>query len=134
MSTTSATSTKGLSTNPTCGPSLAGLLEPGHNQKLQLLLHFQLRQSDELEPDEKQTGTGRTDETDTHRPNNEDESRLIGLASGLCFDFNKFDSNIFLLGTEEGKFEGNNTQDSLRQQLVFEPVLGNLIGTFSGGL
>jgi len=35
--------------------------------------------------------------------NNEDESSLIGLASGLCFDFNKFDPNIFILGTEEGK-------------------------------
>ena len=34
--------------------------------------------------------------------NNEDESSLIGLASGLCFDFNKFDPNIFILGTEEG--------------------------------
>jgi dynein intermediate chain 1 len=41
--------------------------------------------------------------------NNEDESSLIGLASGLCFDFNKFDPNIFILGTEEGfcyKFQG----------------------------
>ena len=36
--------------------------------------------------------------------NNEDESSLIGLASGLCFDFNKFDPNIFILGTEEGRF------------------------------
>ena len=35
--------------------------------------------------------------------NNEDESYLIGLASGLCFDFNKFDPNIFILGTEEGR-------------------------------
>jgi len=34
---------------------------------------------------------------------NEEESTLIGLACGLCFDFNKFEPHIFLVGTEEGK-------------------------------
>lgn len=31
---------------------------------------------------------------------NEEESTLIGLACGLCFDFSKFDSFTFLVGTE----------------------------------
>jgi len=35
--------------------------------------------------------------------NSDEETTLIGLASGLCFDFNKFDPNIFILGTEEGR-------------------------------
>ena len=34
---------------------------------------------------------------------NDEESTLIGLACGLCFDFNKFDPHKFLVGTEEGK-------------------------------
>jgi dynein intermediate chain 1 len=34
---------------------------------------------------------------------NEEESTLIGLACGLCFDFNKFEPHIFVVGTEEGK-------------------------------
>jgi len=34
---------------------------------------------------------------------NEEDISLIGLAGGLCFDFNKFDPNMFLVGTEEGK-------------------------------
>jgi len=34
---------------------------------------------------------------------NDEESTLIGLACGLCFDFNKFEPHIFLVGTEEGK-------------------------------
>ncbi len=34
---------------------------------------------------------------------NDEESTLIGYACGLCFDFNKQDPNIFLVGTEEGK-------------------------------
>lgn len=34
---------------------------------------------------------------------NDEESTLIGLACGLCFDFNQFEKNIFLVGTEEGK-------------------------------
>lgn len=34
---------------------------------------------------------------------NEEDISLIGLAGGLCFDFNKFDPNIFIVGTEEGK-------------------------------
>lgn len=34
---------------------------------------------------------------------NDEESTLIGLACGLCFDFNKFEEHIFLVGTEEGK-------------------------------
>lgn len=35
--------------------------------------------------------------------NNDDETALIGLACGLCFDFSPFYPNIFLVGTEEGK-------------------------------
>lgn len=35
--------------------------------------------------------------------NNDDETALIGLACGLCFDFSPFEPNIFLVGTEEGK-------------------------------
>jgi dynein intermediate chain 1 len=46
--------------------------------------------------------------------NNEDESSLIGLASGLCFDFNKFDSNIFILGTEEGKINKNRSYPQMQ--------------------
>jgi len=34
---------------------------------------------------------------------NEEDISLIGLAGGLCFDFNNFDPNIFIVGTEEGK-------------------------------
>jgi dynein intermediate chain 1 len=33
----------------------------------------------------------------------EEETSFIGLACGLCFDFNKFDNFSFLVGTEEGK-------------------------------
>jgi len=33
----------------------------------------------------------------------EEETNFIGLACGLCFDFNKYDSFSFLVGTEEGK-------------------------------
>lgn len=29
---------------------------------------------------------------------NDEESSLIGLACGLCFDFNKFEPHIFLVG------------------------------------
>jgi len=34
---------------------------------------------------------------------NEEETSLIGYAGGLCFDFNKFEPHIFLVGTEEGR-------------------------------
>jgi len=33
----------------------------------------------------------------------EDENSLSGLAGGCCFDFNPFNENIFLVGTEEGR-------------------------------
>ena len=33
----------------------------------------------------------------------EEETAFIGLACGLCFDFNQFDAFSFLVGTEEGK-------------------------------
>jgi dynein intermediate chain 1 len=33
----------------------------------------------------------------------DEESSLIGYAGGLCFDFNKFEKHVFLVGTEEGK-------------------------------
>mmetsp|Transcript_83863 Transcript_83863/g.125724 ORF Transcript_83863/g.125724 Transcript_83863/m.125724 type:complete len:142 (-) Transcript_83863:560-985(-) len=35
--------------------------------------------------------------------NSDEETTLIGLASGICFDFNKFEPHIFIVGTEEGK-------------------------------
>ena len=31
------------------------------------------------------------------------EAFTYGLAGGMCFDFNKFKENLFLVGTEEGK-------------------------------
>jgi dynein intermediate chain 1 len=34
---------------------------------------------------------------------NKKETFLYGLAGGMCFDFNKFKTNMFLVGTEEGK-------------------------------
>ncbi len=34
---------------------------------------------------------------------NKKEAFLYGLAGGMCFDFNKFDDHLFLVGTEEGK-------------------------------
>lgn len=34
---------------------------------------------------------------------NKKEAFLYGLAGGMCFDFNKFQDHIFLVGTEEGK-------------------------------
>lgn len=34
---------------------------------------------------------------------NKKEAFLYGLAGGMCFDFNKFNDNYFLVGTEEGK-------------------------------
>jgi len=34
---------------------------------------------------------------------NEEETSLIGFAGGLCFDFNKFEPHLFLVGTEEGR-------------------------------
>ena len=35
--------------------------------------------------------------------NNDEETTLIGLACGLCFDFNENEPHIFLVGTEEGR-------------------------------
>ena len=32
----------------------------------------------------------------------EDESSLINYAGGMCFDFNKFNDSLYLVGTEEG--------------------------------
>lgn len=32
----------------------------------------------------------------------EEENNIASLACGLCFDFNSFDPNIFIIGTEEG--------------------------------
>lgn len=34
---------------------------------------------------------------------NKKEAFLYGLAGGMCFDFNKHDDSLFLVGTEEGK-------------------------------
>lgn len=34
---------------------------------------------------------------------NKKEAFLYGLAGGMCFDFNRFNSKLFLVGTEEGK-------------------------------
>lgn len=34
---------------------------------------------------------------------NKKESFMFGLAGGMCFDFNKFNEHLFLVGTEEGK-------------------------------
>jgi dynein intermediate chain 1 len=34
---------------------------------------------------------------------NKKEAFLYGLAGGMCFDFNKFQEHLFLVGTEEGK-------------------------------
>jgi len=34
---------------------------------------------------------------------NKKEAFMFGLAGGMCFDFNKYDTNLFLVGTEEGK-------------------------------
>ena len=28
---------------------------------------------------------------------------MFGLAGGMCFDFNKYNDSLFLVGTEEGK-------------------------------
>jgi dynein intermediate chain 1 len=33
----------------------------------------------------------------------EDDTALVGLAGGMCFDFNKFIDHLFIVGTEEGK-------------------------------
>lgn len=34
---------------------------------------------------------------------NKKEAFLYGLAGGMCFDFNNYQTNLFLVGTEEGK-------------------------------
>ena len=34
---------------------------------------------------------------------NKKEAFMYGLAGGMCFDFNKFNEHLFLVGTEEGK-------------------------------
>lgn len=34
---------------------------------------------------------------------NKKETFLYGLAGGMCFDFNMFETHLFLVGTEEGK-------------------------------
>jgi dynein intermediate chain 1 len=34
---------------------------------------------------------------------NKKEAFLYGLAGGMCFDFNKYHVDLFLVGTEEGK-------------------------------
>eukprot|EP01017_Pseudomicrothorax_dubius_P047722 TRINITY_DN8604_c0_g1_i1.p1 TRINITY_DN8604_c0_g1~~TRINITY_DN8604_c0_g1_i1.p1 ORF type:complete len:708 (-),score=198.52 TRINITY_DN8604_c0_g1_i1:143-2266(-) len=54
---------------------------------------------------------------DTH---GEDGGNLIGLACGLCFDFNKFEPNTFLVGTEEGKIHKCNLSYSGQYQYTFE--------------
>jgi len=33
------------------------------------------------------------------------DATLAGLSGGTCFDFNKFDENLFIVGTEEGKIK-----------------------------
>lgn len=32
-----------------------------------------------------------------------EEASLAGLAGGCCFDFNKYNEHLFIVGTEEGK-------------------------------
>jgi dynein intermediate chain 1, axonemal len=32
----------------------------------------------------------------------DDETTLVSLACGLCFDFNRFQKDTFIVGTEEG--------------------------------
>ena len=34
---------------------------------------------------------------------NKKEAFMFGLAGGMCFDFNKFNESLFIVGTEEGK-------------------------------
>lgn len=34
---------------------------------------------------------------------NQKEAFMFGLAGGMCFDFNKYETDLFLVGTEEGK-------------------------------
>jgi dynein intermediate chain 1 len=42
-------------------------------------------------------------DTEKELSENKKEAFMFGLAGGMCFDFNKFNESLFLVGTEEGK-------------------------------
>ena len=52
--------------------------------------------------------------------NPEEDSALIGLACGLCFDFNPFEGHLFLVGTEEGKIHKCSTSYSVQYLETFK--------------
>jgi len=59
--------------------------------------------------------------------NNEEETSLIGYAGGLCFDFNKFEPSVFLVGTEEGKIHKCSRAYSGHYQETYE---GHLLAVY----
>ena len=42
-------------------------------------------------------------EQDKELSDSKKDAFVYGLAGGMCFDFNKFNDQLFLVGTEEGK-------------------------------
>jgi dynein intermediate chain 1 len=63
---------------------------------------------------------------------NKKEAFLYGLAGGMCFDFNKFDDHLFLVGTEEGKihlcskaYSGQylETYEVMRKYLIYRVII-----------
>ena len=50
----------------------------------------------------------------------DEEASLIGYAGGLCFDFSKFDPQVFLVGTEEGKIHQCSRAYSGQYQETYE--------------
>ena len=42
-------------------------------------------------------------DSDKELAENKKEAFQYGLAGGMCFDFNKFNEALYLVGTEEGK-------------------------------
>ena len=50
----------------------------------------------------------------------DEETSLISLAGGLCFDFNKFDPFTFIVGTEEGNIHKCSRAYSGQYQETYE--------------
>ena len=50
----------------------------------------------------------------------EEDTALISLACGLCFDFSPFDKYSFILGTEEGNIHKCSTAYSGQFQMTYE--------------
>ncbi|KAI8806509.1 WD40-repeat-containing domain protein [Cladochytrium replicatum] len=63
----------------------------------------------------------------TQRPILKEEEKLFGKASGLCFDFNKSEDDVFVVGTEEGQIHKCSKAYNSQYLLTFE---GHQMGVY----